>query len=256
MTANTTATASAAPDPIPPRQPKRPSRYLKILWTCFAVYWAAWAIRPKYFGNWVVENTLLVVFVAFLFFTRRRFRLSNVSYTLIVVFLALHTIGAHYSYSEVPYNDWWRAVFGRPLHEGRNTFDRLVHFCFGLLLAYPIREMFLRIARVRGFWGYYLPLDVTMSFSMLYELIEWAYAAIAGGAAGTAFLGTQGDEWDAQKDMAMATLGGLIAMCVVAFVNWKFDKDFAEEFRQSLAIPDGDRPLGERRLAELKGRPG
>jgi uncharacterized membrane protein YjdF len=56
-------------------------------------------------------------------------------------------------------------------------FDRLVHFTFGLLLAYPIREMFLRIARVRGFWGYYLPLDVTMSFSMLYELIEWAYAA-------------------------------------------------------------------------------
>jgi putative membrane protein len=87
-------------------------------------------------------------------------------------------------------------------------YDRLVHFCFGLLMAYPIREMFLRVARVRGFWGYYLPLDVTMSFSMLYELIEWEYAACAGGEAGAAFLGTQGDEWDAQKDMAMATLGG------------------------------------------------
>jgi putative membrane protein len=94
-------------------------------------------------------------------------------------------------------------------------YDRLVHFSFGLLIAYPIREMFLRVARVRGFWGYYLPLDVTMSFSMLYELIEWAYAAIAGGSAGAAFLGTQGDEWDAQKDMAIATLGGLISMCVV-----------------------------------------
>jgi putative membrane protein len=209
-------------------------------------------MHPKHFTNWIVENTLLVLFVAFLFLTRRRFPLSKLSYTLIVVFLSLHTIGAHYSYSEVPYNDWFRAIFGRPLHEGRNMFDRLVHFCFGLLLAYPIREMFLRIARVRGFWGYYLPLDVTMSFSMLYELIEWAYASIAGGAAGAAFLGTQGDEWDAQKDMAIASLGALISMSTVAFINWKFDQNFGAEFRDSLAIPDGDQPLGEHRLAELK----
>ena len=231
-------------------------RYLLILSIVFALYWLAWAIHPKYFTNWLVENTLLVALVIFLIWTRRRFPLSNLSYTLIAVFLALHTIGAHYSYSEVPYNEWFKALIGRPLHGGRNMYDRLVHFCFGLLLAYPIREMFLRIAGVRGFWGYSLPLDLTMSFSMLYELIEWAYAATAGGEAGAAFLGTQGDEWDAQKDMAMATLGGLISMCVVAFVNWKFDRNFGEELRQSLSVEDGDRPLGEVRLAEIRDQGG
>jgi putative membrane protein len=231
---------------------KRHSRYLAVLSIAFFIYWLIWAIHPKYFTNWVVENTLLVLAVAFLVLTRKRFPLSNVSYTLIVIFLSLHTIGAHYSYSEVPYNDWFNTIFGRPLTNGRNMYDRLVHFSFGLLIAYPIREMFLRIARVRGFWGYYLPLDVTMSFSMLYELIEWAYAAIAGGAAGAAFLGTQGDEWDSQKDMAIASLGGLICMCVVAFINWKFDRNFGAEIRQSLTIQDGDRPLGEVRLTELR----
>ena len=235
-----------------PARPHRRSRYLLVLWGAFAVWWAVWAIRPKYLNVWMVENALVVAFVALLFFMRRRFPLSNVSHTLIVAFLALHTIGAHYSYSEVPYNEWFKAVFGRPLHEGRNTFDRLVHFCFGFLLAYPIRELFLRVARVRGFWGYYLPLDVTMSLSMVYELIEWAYAVIAGGDTGTAFLGTQGDEWDAHKDMALATLGGLITVVVVALINWKFDKDFGNEFAQSLKVADGDQPLGEVRLAELK----
>src|SRR5436190_4985548 len=162
---------------VPIRNPRH-NRSLHLLSIAFAIYWLAWAIHPKYFTNWIVENTLLVLFVGFLVITRKRFPLSNVSYTLIAIFLALHTIGAHYSYSEVPYNDWCKALFGRPLHAGgRNMYDRLVHFCFGLFLAYPIREMFLRVARVRGFWGYYLPLDVTMSFSMLYELIEWAYAA-------------------------------------------------------------------------------
>ncbi len=88
---------------------------------------------------------------------------------------------------------------------GRNHFDRLVHFGYGLLLAYPIREMFLRIGNVRGFWGYFLPLDLTMSTSMLYELIEWGAAEFFGGELGAAYLGTQGDVWDAHKDMALAS---------------------------------------------------
>src|SRR5256885_151102 len=212
------------------------SRYLSVLWIVFAIWWIAWAIHPKYFRNWVTENTLLVVCIAFLVFTRNRFRLSNVSYTLIAIFLALHTVGAHYSYSEVPYNDWCKAIFGHPLNNGRNYYDRLVHFCFGLLMAYPIREMFCRVAGAKGFWGYYLPLDVTMSFSMLYELIEWIYAASAGGSAGASFLGTQGDEWGAQKDMAMATLGAVVSMTGVAFINWRFDKNFGTELRDSLAV--------------------
>ena len=236
----------------PPPAPRR-SRYGFCLWAAFAVWWVAWAIRPRYMTNWMVENALVGALLALLWFTRRRFPLSNVSYTLIVLFLTLHTVGAHYSYSEVPYNAWWQTLFGRPLSTGRNHYDRLVHFSFGLLLAYPIRELFLRIAGVRGFWGYYLPLDVTMSFSMLYELIEWAYAATAGGDAGASFLGTQGDEWDAHKDMALASLGALINMGAVAAINWRFDRRFGEEMRDSLRVKGA--PLGEVRLGELRGQP-
>ncbi len=111
----------------------------------------------------------MVLAVALLVFTYKSFPLSRVSYTCIFVFMMLHALGAHYTYAKVPYQEWFPCFAG-----GRNHFDRLVHFLYGLLLAYPIREMFLRIGNVRGFWGYFLPLDLTMSTSMLYELIEWA----------------------------------------------------------------------------------
>ncbi|MGH7179404.1 MAG: DUF2238 domain-containing protein, partial [Tepidisphaeraceae bacterium] len=165
-------------------------------------------------------------------------------------------IGAHYTYSLVPYNQWTKSVFGRELNDifgfSRNHYDRLVHFSFGLLLAYPIRELFMRVAGAKGFWSYYLPLDLTMSFSMLYELIEWGAAVVLGGELGVAYLGTQGDQWDAQKDMALATLGALICMSVVALINWKFDKNFGAELRESLTPKDVT--LGEKKLSEMMGR--
>ena len=233
---------------------QRAPRYPAWLLALFLIYWAAWAIKPVDRKDWLLENALSVAFVAALVLTRRRFPLSNISYTLIFAYLCLHTVGAHYTYSLVPYDRWTRAVFGTSLGDmlgwERNHFDRLVHFCFGLLLAYPIRELFLRVAGARGFWGYYLPLDLTMSFSMLYELIEWAAAVKFGGDLGQAFLGTQGDTWDAHKDMALATCGALVSMAVVALINWKFDKHFGEEWRLSLAVK-GAEPLGEVKLKQL-----
>ena len=227
-------------------------RYPRILLGLFALYWLAWAIRPLYFQDWLLENFLLTLFIAGLILTHRRFPLSNISYTLIFVFVCLHTIGAHYTYAQVPYDDWFRAVFGAGLNEllgfERNHYDRLVHFSFGFLLAYPIREIFLRVAGARGFWGYYLPLDVTMSFSMLFELFEWAAAVVFGGELGQAYLGTQGDVWDAHKDMALASLGAVISMCVVAAINWRYDRRFGEEWRESLEVKGP--PLGEQKLRE------
>ena len=127
---------------------------------------------------------------------------------------------------------------------GRNHFDRLVHLAYGLLLAYPIREMFLRIGNVRGFWGYFLPLDLTMSTSMLYELIEWGAAEAVGGDLGAAYLGTQGDIWDAHKDMALASLGALIAMTLIYLINRKMQRDFANEWAESIRVKRR-KPLGE-----------
>ena len=149
------------------------------------------------------------------------------------------------------------AVFCNALNElcgfERNHFDRLVHFSYGLLLAYPIREVFLRIADAKGFWGYFLPLDVVMSTSMLYELIEWAAAVGFGGELGQAYLGTQGDVWDAHKDMALASCGALLAMTATAAINWRLHRDFAREFAHSLRVKNA-RPLGEEAIAAARAR--
>ena len=228
--------------------------YPKSLLALFAAWWLLWAINPIMLEDFLLENVLTLLAATLIIATYRRFRLSNISYTLIFIFMCLHTIGAHYTYALVPYDQWFRSLFGTSLNDlfgfRRNHYDRLVHFSFGLLLAYPIREVFLRIANVRGAWGYYLPLDVTMSFSMLFELFEWGAAALFGGDLGTAYLGTQGDEWDAHKDMALATLGAVLSMCTTAFINWKYSKRFGEEWWESLAIK-GRRPLGEVKLREM-----
>ena len=232
-------------------------RYPLILLVVFIVYAAAWGVHPVDRKDWMLENALTLLFVLFLIFSRKWMPFSNISYTLIFLFLCLHTIGAHYTYSLVPYNEWSMKLIGRSVNDllhldSRNYYDRLVHFSFGFLLAYPIRELFMRVAGARGFWGYYLPLDLTMSFSMLYELIEWGAAVGFGGDLGVAYVGAQGDIWDAQKDMALASLGALISMLVVAFINWKFDKNFGAELRDSLT-PREVGPLGETKLRDLLG---
>lgn len=231
--------------------------YLLVLVALFAVVWTALAIAPLYRHDWMLENFLAVLFMAALALTWRRFPLSRVSYTLIFIFLCLHEVGAHYTYAEVPYNEWTRALFGRSLNDvlglQRNHFDRLVHFSYGLLLAYPVREVFLRIANVRGFWGYFLPLDITMSTSMIFELFEWAAAEVFGGDLGMAYLGTQGDVWDAQKDMALASLGALIAMCLTAALNLALQRDFGREWAESLRVKQIE-PLGETAIARMLKR--
>jgi putative membrane protein len=101
---------------------------------------------------------------------------------------------------------------------------------------------------VRGFWGYALPLDLAMSSSMFYELTEWAAAEFFGGNLGHHFLGSQGDPWDAQKDMALASLGALIAMTAIALLNRRLQRDFAREWQESLRVKRVT-PLGEEELA-------
>jgi len=119
-----------------------------------------------------------------------------------------------------------------------------------LMLAYPVRELLLRVASVKGFWGYFLPLDLTMSTSALYELIEWGAAEVFGGDLGATFLGTQGDIWDAHKDMALASLGALLAMLVTAALNAWLQRDFAQEWSDSLRVKDR-RLYGEEEIQRL-----
>lgn len=229
-----------------PREHRYPLACLVVL----TIWWAVLAIEPKYRTSWLHENALVFVAVPLLVATHFRMRLSKVSYTLLTVFLCLHLIGAHYTYSEVPLFDRIRDAGGFE----RNHYDRVVHFSFGLLLAYPMRELFMRVASARGFWSYYLPLDLVMAASMFYELIEWIFAVTSDPAAGTAFLGSQGDPWDAQKDMALATLGALFTMVVTMVINLWTDPGFRGEFRDSLRVKRAE-PLGEVELLRRFEKP-
>jgi putative membrane protein len=216
----------------------------------YALLWLGLAIRPRYRADWALENALVVAAVCALAATYSRFPLSTSSYAAIFAFLTIHAIGAHYTYAEVPYDAWMLSLTGRSLTDrfgwSRNHFDRLGHLAYGLLLVFPIREVFTRVARVSGFWSYFLPFDLTVSTSSLYELVEWAVALVFGGDLGVAYLGTQGDPWDAQRDMALAALGALLGMTSAAVVHRIRRRGFVREWRASLR-PDSVEVADRRR---------
>lgn len=190
--------------------------YPGLLLALFTIEWIVLAIEPKYRHDWALENVLVLPVVAILVLSGRRFPFSNLSYTLIFVFLCLHEIGAHFTYAEVPYDDWFKSWTGRSLNDllgwQRNNFDRVIHFGYGCLLTIPIRELTLRITGRGNFWTWLVPLSLVMSSSMLFEVVEWFAALVFGGDLGMAYLGTQGDVWDAHKDMALASLGAMMVL--------------------------------------------
>jgi putative membrane protein len=190
------------------RRGLRGNRPLQAIAAGYAAVWIATAIAPKYPSDWLLENLLVFAFVPVLVASHRRFQFSNGSYLLIAVFLSLHAYGAHYTYSEAPFGFWMRDALGL----SRNHYDRIVHFSFGLLLAPPLREMAVRALGLRRAWSWVFPFACALSLSASYEIIESWVARIANPDLGTAYLGTQGDEWDAQRDMALAMLGAIVGL--------------------------------------------
>ncbi|QDE29675.1 MULTISPECIES: DUF2238 domain-containing protein [Shewanella] len=215
-------------------------RYFLILSIIFGIECLVISISPYDRADWALENVLVVLSAIFIFFTYKKCPLSRLSYSLIFVFMSLHEIGSYYTYSNVPYDAFLTSYFNFSLNEymgwTRNNFDRLIHFAYGFLLAYPVRDLYCRIAGVKGFWSYLTPLNLIMATSMLYELVEWGAAEVFGGELGMAYLGTQGDIWDAHKDMAMASLGGFIAMVITLVIHSRIQKDFREQWRLSLTV--------------------
>jgi putative membrane protein len=190
--------------------------YALRLAAVFAVIVAISAYRPHYPADWLLENGLVLLTVPALVLAWRRDAFSKPAWSAIFAFLCLHELGAHYTYSEVPYDAWARAVSGQTLNEAlgwqRNHYDRLVHFLYGALLVLPLRELLVRRTRIKGAWSYIMPIALIMSTSVIYELIEWGAAEAFGGDLGMAYLGTQGDVWDGHKDMALASLGSVLGM--------------------------------------------
>lgn len=226
---------------------KSMKKYHIFLLVVFVAVWIWAAIKPLHPEDWLLENYLVFIFVPLILLAARYFKLSNVSYTLITIFMILHVIGSHYTYAEVPFGNTLQGWLGAE----RNMYDRLVHFSYGFLLAYPMREVFMRIGKAKGFWSFLLPVDLTLATSAVYEIIEWLAAITVDSSVGIAFLGAQGDIWDAQKDMTVAGIGALLAMLIIALINWKFNRQLPQELKESFKIEKGDRPLGEEKLKEF-----
>jgi putative membrane protein len=179
--------------------------------TIFAVVWSALAIRPSDRADWALENLPVVVGVPIAVLGYSTRPLSDRAYVQAAIFLLLHSVGAHYTYSRVPAGEWMRSAFGF----ARNHYDRVVHFAFGLLMLCPVREVGFRRGREPGpvALAYFSVAGVAL-WSLLYEVVEWLVASVVDPAAGTAYLGTQGDPWDAEKDMGLALAGAVIAATV------------------------------------------
>ncbi len=184
------------------------NRFLQGLILWLLLLWVLTAIAPFDRRDWLLENLLVFVYAVLLIITYRRFTFSNVSYALFVVFLSLHLVGAHYTYAETPLGFWLQGGFDLE----RNHYDRIVHFCYGLLCVYPFREILLRASGVRVPWSYFLATTGILAFSAFYEVIEMVVAELVAPDLGAAYLGTQGDTWDAQKDSALAFAGASASM--------------------------------------------
>lgn len=184
----------------------------------FVTVWLNSLIGTTDIENWFIENALVVAFLLFLSITYDRYTFSDLSYLLIVVFLCLHVYGSKYTYADNPFGFWLQDVFDTP----RNHYDRIVHFSFGFLLAYPMREMFLKWLKFPRWVAWLLPIEITLSVSGFYEIIEWGVADLFFKAQGDAYLGTQGDIWDAQKDIFLAFSGAIVATSIVSSIKRVF----------------------------------
>ena len=181
---------------------------LRLIVVLLLLIWLWAAIAPLSRSDWLLENLLVLFYTALLAATYRRFAFSLTAYWLFALFIAMHLYGSHYTYSETPFGYWLRDT----LDLQRNHYDRLVHFCFGLLLVCPLRELLQRRAGLAGFWLDGLSLCLVMAMSAFYEQLEMLAALLVSPELGSTFLGTQGDEWDAQKDAGLAMLGAVLAL--------------------------------------------
>lgn len=193
----------------------RYNRFLQKLCVLFLIVFVLSAIRPVMVADWALENMLVLVFVGLLVATYRQIQFSELSYLLICLYLCMHEWGAHHMYANVPLGEWMRTAF----HTMRNDYDRVVHFAFGLLLAYPERELLMRKAKLSGAWALWLPVLASLGFGAAYEILEAVAANLSSAEVGDAFLSLQGDPWDTHKDMFMGFAGALVTMTLVAIVE-------------------------------------
>lgn len=184
----------------------------------FLILWVYTFLFTDDRENWLIENMLVFIFITWLFRSSNKPLFNPLSYLLIYSFLSLHVIGSMYAYASVPFGfelkDWF--------HLQRNPYDRIVHFSFGLLLAYPLQQVLHQVFNVRKWRFFIMPVEIILSVSALFELIEWFIGGVLMPHCANTYVGTQGDIWDAQKDMALATFGASITMLLTYL--WRMSK--------------------------------
>ncbi|TOG15247.1 DUF2238 domain-containing protein [Vibrio parahaemolyticus] len=185
----------------------------------YAIVFLFSALEPSSRAVWFAEIIPAISILIAIWAISIRYQFSSTAYLLMFIWLCLHTIGAKYTFAEVPF-DWFNNLIGSE----RNNFDRVAHFAIGLY-AYPIAEYLIRNKKFNPTFSCWFALFAIMSLAAGYEIIEWWYAELAGGDEGIAFLGSQGDIWDAQKDMLCDTTGAILSLFLMS-AQRRFAKPF------------------------------
>jgi len=192
---------------------------MKYLWLSIFTPVLIWsAVLPKDTFTWFLEVFPVFIGLLILFLTYKRFPLTPLLYTLILIHMIILMVGGHYTYAEVPLFEWFKEIFD----QGRNNYDKVGHFAQGFIPAILAREILLkkRIIQHTGMWLNYIIVSIVLAFSAFYELVEW-WVALAVGEDADAFLGTQGYVWDTQSDMGYALLGGIVALMMLSKIHDK-----------------------------------
>ncbi len=188
--------------------------YIGVLCAAFVLVWIwSWnhAATPK---NWFLENELVFIFIPIGAWLYYRMHISKLSLTLILLFMSLHIVGAHYNYGSVPFGVTVGNMFG--IYQ--NVYDKIVHFGFGLLIFYPMYEFLSRVAKIKGFWHYFFAFNTILSWAAFYELLEWLNVSNIDPQLGYLYIAGS-DLFDTQKDMLMAAFGALVGIGITLAVE-------------------------------------
>jgi putative membrane protein len=190
-----------------------PSRTIAALLAIFFAVFIWSGIHPHDYPTWILEVFPAIFGLGVMAATYRRFPLTTMLYVLILLHAIVLMVGGHYTYAEVPLGNWVRDHY----HLARNDYDRVGHFMQGFVPAMVAREVLVRnrVVQRRGGWLSFLVFAICMMITALYELLEFA-VAVASGSGAVAFLATQGDIWDTQKDMLVCMIGALAALALLS----------------------------------------
>jgi putative membrane protein len=201
---------------------------LKIIWLSIYFLVLIWSgINPKDYFTWFLEVFPALIGLFIMAVTYNKFRLTPLTYILILIHCIILMVGGHYTYAEVPLFNWIRDTFDM----ARNNYDKIGHLAQGFIPAVIAREILLRLEIViKKGWLSFIIICICMAISAFYELVEW-WAALLSGQAAESFLGTQGYIWDTQSDMALALLGAILSLLLLSKIHDTQIKDIKANSR-------------------------